>query len=367
MKANQNMKQNIIYSIVLCTYNRERHIQQCLKSLVNQNFPKDRYEIIVVDDGSTDSTIELVKKFPVRLIQHKTNSGLAEARNTGLYTAKGKIYICFDDDCYADKNWLKELDNVYKKYGYQNLSGVAGFIKLHKQATSIVDYYMDATGYANPSPISYVTSKSLFMRFYSYLRNMFSPNMQTSKTVFKVGEIWGANCSFPISILKKVKGWDKNLSGVEDTDLCYRINKTIKNSTFLCTKKATLFHDHRLSIKNLIKKPFTRGTSLLKFYSKIKKIPPIFPFPFFVISSLIILFVINPLSIFFNILILPQIFYGWWLLKAIKKQNPVFIIFPYLQCTYELSTVLGMLKGYIKNNSELNNLIYNYKELLSYR
>jgi glycosyltransferase involved in cell wall biosynthesis len=338
----------IIFSIVLCTYNREKHIEQCLKSLVNQNFPRDQYEIIVVDDGSTDSTRELVAKFPVKIITHKINKGIAAARNTGLKNAKGDIFICFDDDCYADKNWLKNLAYTYKKYDLNDISGIAGIIKLLNKPSGIIEKYMDKIGYANPSPLTYVRSKSLFMRFYSYIKNMFAPNLQIHRRPFEVGEIWGANCSFPIAVLKSVNGWDENLSGVEDTDLCDRINKKFNDRKFICTKNAIIFHDHRLSYKNFLKKPYSRGPATLNFYIKNKKIPPIFPFPIAILLLSLLFLIINPLSLLLSLLFLPQLFYCWWIIKAIQKREGGYLTFPYLQSTYELSSVLGLIKGYVK-------------------
>ena len=334
-----------MFSIVLCTYNRENHIEQCLESLVNQNFSKEKYEVIVVDDGSVDSTVERASKYRVKIIKHKTNKGTAAARNTGLKAARGQVYICFDDDCYADKNWLKNLAKAYKQYEPKTTLGIAGFIKLSIKATGVIDKYMDETGYANPSPRSYVTSTSLLMRFYAYLRNMFSPNLQNDKNIFEVGEIWGANCSFPVEVLKAVNGWDENLSGVEDTDLCDRINKKFKDKRFICTKNAIIFHDHRLSLSNLFEKPYGRGLAILRFYLKNGKMPPIFPFP--VIIGMLFLLMLYPIPLYavIALLLLPQVFYSWWVIKAFKKKKLQFLLFPYLQGGYELFSVLGLIRA----------------------
>jgi len=347
MKKNITNKNKILFSIVLCTYNREKHIKQCLESLLSLDFPKNNYEIIVVDDGSTDSTKEIVKKYPVRLLEHKKNQGIAAARNTGLKTAKGKIYICFDDDCYTNKDWLKNLAKAYEKYDLKDISGIAGFIKLTGKENGVIDKYMDETGYANPSPTYYIQSTNIFMRFYSYLKNMFSPSIQSKKKIFEVGEIWGANCSFPINVLKAVNGWDENLSGVEDTDLCDRIKKRFKKRKFICTKNAIIYHDHQLSLKSFLNKPYSRGTAILNFYRKNAKTPPIFPFPLVIVMITLLAILRNPLYGFIALLLLPQIFYAWWGIKALKKKKLYYLIFPYLQSSYELSTILGLMKGYL--------------------
>lgn len=345
MKKQKNT-QDIIFSIVLCTYNREKHIKRCLESLISQNFPKNRYEIIVVDDGSTDATMDIVSQYPVRLIKHKKNQGIAAARNTGLKAAKGKIYICFDDDCYADKDWLKNLAKAYKRYETDTVMGICGFIELTGQS-GLIDKYMEDIGYANPSPVIYGLSTNPIIRFYAYLKNMFFPAIQGHEKELEVNEIWGANCSFPISILKAINGWNEKMSGVEDTELCDRIKKRFPDKKFMCTKDAVIYHDHQLSLDGFLHKPYSRGPVTLKFYQKNSKFPPIFPFPVAIVLITLIALLLRPLYGLVSVFITPQLFYAWWGIKAANKRKLYYLLFPYLQGGYELSTVLGLLKGFL--------------------
>jgi GT2 family glycosyltransferase len=94
-------------SVVVATYNGARTLQNCLESLNRLNYPD--YEVIVVDDGSTDATAEVAKLFlTVRYIR-QTNQGLSAARNTGIRAAQGEIVAFTDDDCRADEDWLYYL------------------------------------------------------------------------------------------------------------------------------------------------------------------------------------------------------------------------------------------------------------------
>jgi GT2 family glycosyltransferase len=94
-------------SVVVCTYNGGRTLEQCLRSLGELDYPD--YEVIVVNDGSTDNVREIVERFPhVRAI-HQSNCGLSEARNVGLHAATGDIVAYTDDDCFADPDWLAHL------------------------------------------------------------------------------------------------------------------------------------------------------------------------------------------------------------------------------------------------------------------
>lgn len=105
-----------LISIILPVYNVEEYIETCLKSIRNQSFEK--YEVIIVNDGSTDGSLAICQKyeFDSRFrIFSKENGGLSSARNYGLNYASSK-YVCFvDSDDYLDKNYLSILlDNIEK-------------------------------------------------------------------------------------------------------------------------------------------------------------------------------------------------------------------------------------------------------------
>jgi GT2 family glycosyltransferase len=94
-------------SVIVCTYNGGGRLEECLRSLSALDYPN--YEIIVVDDGSTDATRAILKRFPRIRTVHQDNRGLSSARNAGLYTATGAIVAYTDDDCVADPDWLTHL------------------------------------------------------------------------------------------------------------------------------------------------------------------------------------------------------------------------------------------------------------------
>jgi glycosyltransferase involved in cell wall biosynthesis len=95
-------------SVVVASYNGERTLRACLESLAQLRYPD--YEVILVDDGSTDATLAVAKQFPhVRVIRHEHNRGLSVARNTGIQAATGEIVAFTDSDCRADDDWLYYL------------------------------------------------------------------------------------------------------------------------------------------------------------------------------------------------------------------------------------------------------------------
>ncbi len=115
----------MLVSVVVPAYNAQGTIWQCLASLVKQSFPRDNFEILMVDDGSTDRTQQIIKQFPVRYI-HQTNQGPATARNKGAREAKGEIILFTDADCIADTDWIKQM---VKPFANPEIVGVKGAYK----------------------------------------------------------------------------------------------------------------------------------------------------------------------------------------------------------------------------------------------
>ena len=94
-------------SVVICAYNAERTMQACLESLGKLRYPD--CEIIVVNDGSTDRTLEISESFPFCRIISQSNKGLSVARNVGAEASTGAIVAYTDSDCVVDPDWLTYL------------------------------------------------------------------------------------------------------------------------------------------------------------------------------------------------------------------------------------------------------------------
>ena len=99
------------FSIIVPVYNVEKYIDNCLKSIKNQTY-KD-YEVIVVNDGTKDNSMDIVKKYDVAVVEQK-NQGLSAARNTGVKHATGEYLIFLDSDDSWNKDLLKELNKSLK-------------------------------------------------------------------------------------------------------------------------------------------------------------------------------------------------------------------------------------------------------------
>ncbi|MFX1437587.1 MAG: glycosyltransferase [Promethearchaeota archaeon] len=101
-------------SIVVPIKNRSDLLPNLVKNLLNLDYPD--YEIIIVDDCSTDNTKELLKAYPIKVITLEKSVGSAKARNIGIREAKNDIIALTDSDCFVSKNWLRNLVPYLKNY-----------------------------------------------------------------------------------------------------------------------------------------------------------------------------------------------------------------------------------------------------------
>jgi glycosyltransferase involved in cell wall biosynthesis len=118
-------KENLNASIVIPMYNAGKNIKELFDSLNNQT--EKNFEVIIVDDGSTDNSIEIVKKskvnFPLKMIRQK-NSGPAAARNKGIKNAKSNNLVVFlDSDCMPENEWFYKIKEFFKDKNFQIVFG----------------------------------------------------------------------------------------------------------------------------------------------------------------------------------------------------------------------------------------------------
>ena len=180
----QIQESKIKVSIIICTYNRSKLLKETLQSVQNQDFQSDQYEIIVVDNNSTDDTkdvvAEMAKASPVSTgYVFEYMQGLSSARNAGINNSEGEIIVFTDDDVEAERSWLRELFAAFETPGVAAAGGPIRPIWPFEKPEWITENWQ---GYFTVSEFPEAREAGEF-------RN---PNYP-----------WGANMAFRRSILKK--------------------------------------------------------------------------------------------------------------------------------------------------------------------
>lgn len=195
-----------LISVIIPTYNRAELLRLSLKSLERQSLPKRAFEVIVVDDGSSDHTRqvcrEIEKTLTLRYVS-QANSGISTAKNLGVFTAQAPILFFFDDDDVADRNLLKEHLRSHREHPEENVA-VLGYTTWDAslEVTPVMHYVMDV---------------GQFLFAYKSLRD----GQELDFTYF-----WGGRSSCKRSLLVKHGVFRQQFRfGSEDIELGWRLSK----------------------------------------------------------------------------------------------------------------------------------------------
>jgi glycosyltransferase involved in cell wall biosynthesis len=201
-------------TVVVCTFNGERTIKECLDGLQQLDYPD--YEVIIVDDGSTDSTGEIAREYPFRLIT-TDNRGLSSARNTGFNAATGEIVAYIDDDAYPTSEWLKYLATTFLTTDHAAVGGP-------NLSPPTDGFIADCIAHAPGGPIHVLLSDR------------------------EAEHIPGCNMAIRKSCLEAIGGFDAifRVAG-DDVDVCWRLQQYGWSLGF--NASAVVWHHRRNSIR----------------------------------------------------------------------------------------------------------------------
>ena len=226
-------------SIIVPTYNRPEQLATCLKSLTGLDYPQDRFEIIIVDDGSGTPLDSLVSRFHGKInitLITQSNAGPASARNTGAKQASGKYIAFTDDDCAPYPNWLRALSSRFVNtpehaVGGRTLNTLSN--NIYSMASQVLIDYL----------YSYYNTDPLDARFFA------SNNLAIPAERFR--EMGGFNTTFP-------------LAAGEDRDFCdlWRFH----GYRMAYEPEALVNHAHKMSFFKFWRQHFNYGRGAFHFH-----------------------------------------------------------------------------------------------------
>jgi len=230
------------FSIIIPLYNKEDSIDRTLQSVLVQTH-KD-YEIVIINDGSTDSSEAVVSNFKDQRIRYLSteNRGVSRARNLGIEKSKGVLIAFLDADDYWYPNHLEILYQLYLKYPKAGLYTTTYEKRFHKNSIFL----------ANFKGIN--STEQSFM----IVDDFFDHN-----TIDAIA--WTSVCAVPKNILVSIGGFDMSITHGEDTDLWIRI--ALKHQVTLATYITAIYHldtINRSEEVDIIKKRFLKFSKFVK-------------------------------------------------------------------------------------------------------
>nr|AQS32444.1 hypothetical protein [uncultured archaeon] len=225
-------------SIIIPVYNAKKTISRCLESIYIQNYPRNLYEVIVIDDASTDNSANIVKTYPFKLIRLNKNIGPAAARNLGAKKSMGRILFFVDSDIILDKNSLIEIKKAFRD---KNVKCLTGMYKKYPENKGIFPLYKSFLWYHEISNVKL-----------DYVDTMNTACGAIRKNVF-IG----------------LKGFNQKYRGVECEDVEFSRRLAKKYKIFL-NKKLKVGHYYPTFFKGL-KKSFKTYLQWWPLFLKTKK------------------------------------------------------------------------------------------------
>jgi len=252
-------------SVIIPTFSRENLLEIAVKSIIQQNFPNNQYEILVIDNASTDSRKALIEKiikiYPTSNVRYINESipGLLSGRHRGVFEAIGELLVFIDEDVEADRGLLAAISNSFKK---PNIHLVGG--------RCLPKYEIEP-----PKWLKYMWFKSIEMKHCGYLSLI---DMGRREKRIDPYYVWGLNFSIRKAILIELGGFHpdsypkhiQKFQGDGDGGLTLKLKE--KGYEALYQPKALVYHyisSERMSVTYFEQRMFYQG--VCNSYTKIRR------------------------------------------------------------------------------------------------
>ena len=222
-------------SIIVTTFNSAPTIDECLKAILDLDYPKELLEVIVVDGGSTDDTMERAKEYPVKLVYTKLNP--AAAYNFVLKDIQNEVIGLIDSDAKVEKSWLKKLVNLLNEPDVAGASGTVETWNSDKLVPRVIGYELNYRYQRLPHTIERVATMNLLLK---------------------------------TDITREIGGFDELLPTQYDSDIGARLAEAGYRIAF--DVEAKCYHFHRPTLKAFFKQQYNYGQNTWKLYFKHPKL-----------------------------------------------------------------------------------------------
>jgi glycosyltransferase involved in cell wall biosynthesis len=221
-------------SVVVPAFNAQETIGDCLDSLLAQTYAEQAFELIVVDNDSTDATGDVLRAYEGEIrILHERRRGAAAARNTGIAHARGEVVAFTDADCTADRDWLR---NIVEPLFDRSIGIVGGEILAADPCNAVERFAVQVH------------------------------DNRKSIEVFRPPYVITMNCCAPRAVLERLNSFDVRFRRAQDVELSYRAVQAGYRLVF--RPAAIVYHRHPSTLRGLFRKGFQHGFASVQVLEK---------------------------------------------------------------------------------------------------
>jgi glycosyltransferase involved in cell wall biosynthesis len=288
-------------TVAICCYNSEKVIGKTLKTLRQYSDPE--LPVVVVDDGSSDSTSDIAEKYGARVIMHPSNMGYGHARQSAVENCTTEIIAFIDDSCLVSSDWLQALRNRWESSG-SNIRAVVGKMELSEPENQIQKFQVRHSPFL-PLPVDFSSHQTFLGRIYSYLRG------KENQEAGFIGGFSNGNASFLMESLRGIGGYDTRFKlGAEDENLAGRIIDEFGAESIFYDPKIRVIHESNLELRSFIRRSYRYGRSSAFRFRLAGGIPTLMPIPTLAVMLFLVIAITQLWSLGLLSPLLPFLYFG---------------------------------------------------------
>jgi glycosyltransferase involved in cell wall biosynthesis len=328
-------------SVIVCSHNGAGRLGDTLASLDHQSLSPERYEVLVVDDGSTDGTSTTARARGFRVLRLDRKAGLPAARNAGLRATRGEIVAFTDDDCEPDPDWLAA---VLDGFSASDADGLGGPV-VPQCPNAFLLGYLEANNPLRPLRAELLASGPL-RRLGLYLaRTMVGEGEPAAGELLY--SVVGANMAFRRRLLCELGGFDEALASCgEEEELCRRAHAQPRPIALRYAPAQRVNHNFLPRVYPLLRRARSYGRGNARAAVKHPEMRPIvYPFPLAVAALLTAGVLTRRMGLLAAGGLLPLASYPRWVRAVGRSRSLEPLAYPFLEVWREAFTMVGELQG----------------------
>jgi glycosyltransferase involved in cell wall biosynthesis len=288
-------------TVAVCCFNSGKVIGKTLQVL--RQYTNSDLNVIVIDDGSTDSTSEIAENYGVVLIRHQKNMGYGQARQSAVDNCTTEIIAFIDDSCLVAEDWLETLRKCWESAG-ESTRAIIGKMELSEPKNRIQRFQFRHSPFL-PLPVDFSSHQTIFKRVASYLRG--KKNIEAGF----IGGFSNGNASFRMKSLGQIGGYDTRFKlGAEDENLAVRIIDEFGPKSIFYNPKIRVTHESNLDLKGFLARNYRYGRSSAFRFRLAGGVPTLMPIPALA-AILLFVGVVSQVWLFFLLCFLtPLLYFG---------------------------------------------------------